>query len=117
MEALKRLLRRLFYRLRKPEIRVSEAKLSGDGNLIDIRYWLSRPDLFNPDSSVFLTHDETGESLFVLRISKFGPVRTKHTRHQNAGNLLLYNKNGIVKHGTKVTLHFDAVSIGDIVVQ
>ena len=117
MMALINLLRRVYYRLRKPEIRVYEAKLSGDGNLIDIRYWLSRPQLFRPDVAVFLTHDDTGEDFFVLQIPKFGPVMTKHAKHQNAGNLLFYNKNGIVECGSKVTLHLGAVSIGGIVVQ
>ncbi len=115
--SVKGLLYRLFYRLRKPEIGVYEARLSGDGNLIDVRYWLSRPDQLNPDCNIFLTHEETGETIHILKIPKFGVIKTMHAKRQYAGNLLLYNRNGLVKPGSTVALHFDNMSATGIVVK
>lgn len=115
--SVKSLLYRCFYWFRKPDIGVYEAKLSGDGNLIDVRYWLSRPDNFNAGCNIFLTHEETGEPIHILQVPKFGAIRTKHTECQYTGNLLLYNRNGLVKPGSKVTLHFDTLSANGIVVK
>jgi hypothetical protein len=114
---IKKLLYRFFYLLRKPDIYIYEAKLSGDGNLIDIRYWLSRPDKLNSNCSIFLTDDDTGEKLRMLQIPKFGAIQTRHSKHLNAGNLLLYNRNGLVKSGSKVTLHFDNLFVRGIAVK
>ena len=115
--SVKGLLYRFFYRLRKPEIGVYEARLSGDGNLIDVRYWFSRPDQLSPDCNIFLTHEETGEAIHILRIPKFGAIKTMHAKSQYTGNLLLYNRNGLVKPGSNVTLHFDSISVSGIVVK
>lgn len=97
----------LIYRFQKPKIFVYEALLSGNGSFVDIRYWLSRPDQVNFKASIYLIYDETGEKLNLMKIAKFGAIRTRHNKLKNTGVLLFYNRNGLIKHGSKVTIHLD----------
>jgi hypothetical protein len=105
-----------FYWLRKPEIRIYEASLSGNGSFIDIRYWLSRPDKIDPKGSIFAVHEDTGDKLYLMKIARFGTIRTHHSKLNSSGNLLLFNRNGLVKHGSKLTLRFDDLIAKDIVI-
>jgi hypothetical protein len=103
-----------FYWLRKPQIRVYEASLSGNGSFIDIRYWISRPDKVNPKGSIFIVHDGSKAKLYLMQIARFGAIRTRHSKFRNTGNLLFYNRNGLVTHGSKISLQFDNLVATDI---
>lgn len=94
------------YRFIKPKLRVDRAILSGDGSFIDIRYWLSRPDKVQGRMAVYLIEEATGEKFELMRFSKFGPIRTRHSKYKTTGILLFRNRNYKIRAGTNVTLVF-----------
>ena len=104
-------------KFRKPKIEVYQALFSGNGSFIDIRYWLSRPDMVNPKGNIYIVHDESGEKLFLMKIAKFGAIRTVHNKYKNSGILLIYNRNGLVKRGSMITLHLDNLTALGVEVQ
>ncbi len=97
----------LKYHIQKPKITVNEACLSGDGSFVDVRYWISRPSLIKPKPKIFLIHEESGEKLNLMKMTKFGTIRTRHHKLKYAGFLLFYNRDGIVKQGDRVTLYYE----------
>lgn len=94
------------YRLKKEEIYINRAQLSGDGSFIDIRYHLSRPDKAQGIFEVFLMEEETGKRFELMRFAKFGPIQTKHNKYQNTGVLLFHNHDNVVRPDSMVTLVF-----------
>ncbi len=107
---------RHFRWLRKPSIRVLEAQMSGNGSFIDMRYWLARPDKIDPKGKIYIIHEESGEKLYLMHIARFGAIRTRHNKYNNTGNLLFYNRNGLVKQGAKVSLYMDELAATGIVI-
>ncbi len=112
MKLLNKIKKRLLYfiyKFMKPKLHIIEALLSGDGSFVDIRYWISKPSALNPRGDVFLTDKESGNKLFLLRVAKIGAVRTRHNKRNTTGVLLFYNKDGLVKSGSKVSLCLDSL--------
>lgn len=95
------------YRFRSERIHVIQALLSGDGSFVDLRYRLSRADKALGRFSVHIVDEETGKRLELVRLAKFGTVRTRHNRLQSLGILLFYNRDKIIRNGSMVTLFFD----------
>ena len=91
-------------KFRKARIKIISARLSGDGSLIDIRYWLSRPDKLRINFNDYLIDEASKQRLYTANFVKFGRIRTKHGKHTTNGVILFYNQNNIVKSGSKVTL-------------
>lgn len=98
----------LTYKLRKPRVLITSARLSGDGSLIDIRYWLSRPDKLQKNYNVHLLSVTNKVKLYPANFVKFGTVKTKHGQNTTNGVVLFYNRNNIIKAGSKVILIFDS---------
>lgn len=98
----------LTFKFRKVRITIVSAQLSGDGSLVDIRYWLSRPDKLRKNSKVYLIDETTKQRLYPANVAKFGTIRTKHGKHTTNGVVLFYNRNNIIKAGSKVILVFDS---------
>lgn len=111
---IKRLMYFFIYKLKKPIINVYEATLSGNGSFVDIRYWLSRPNMINPKGTVYLIDEETGGKLYLMRIAKFGTIRTQHNKHQATGVLLFNNQNGLIKAGSRVSVHLDTLVAANV---
>lgn len=97
------------YKFKKPEIHVYEASLSGNGSFVDIRYWISRPDILNAKVAAYLIDEGTGSRLNLMRIAKFGTIRTQYNKRNNTGVLLFDNRKGIVKSNSRVSLHLDTL--------
>lgn len=98
------------YRFIRPKLKVSQASMSGDGILIDIRYWLSRSDKINPKATPYILTSQN-QKLGLMRVSRFGVIKSKIRKHTNTGILLFYNKNNVVSIGDKVTLYWDDFKI------
>ncbi|HWT74794.1 MAG TPA: hypothetical protein VN258_08785 [Mobilitalea sp.] len=103
------------YRLIRQKLIVTRVSFSGDGSFIDVRYWISRPDKINPKKSPYLI-TEQNQRLGLMRLPKFGAVKTKIRKHTNTGILLFYNNNKAVNIGDKVTLYWDGIKVEDITV-
>lgn len=97
----------LTFKFRKARISIISSRLSGDGSLIDIRYWLSRPDKLRKNFNVYLLDETTKEKLYPANFVKFGTIRTKHGKNTPNGVVLFYNRDNIIKAGSKVILIFD----------
>lgn len=95
-------------KLRKARISIISARLSGDGSLIDVRYWISRPDKLRKNYNVVLLDETTKEKLYPSNFVKFGKIRTKHGKTTTNGVVIFYNRNNIIKAGSKVTVIFDS---------
>jgi len=102
------------YRFRRARVKVTQARLSGDGSFIDIRYLLSRPDQAQGVFPVYLIDKSTGERLELMRLAKFGAIRTKHNKYTNNGVLLFYNRQNIIKSRSRTTLYFGSLVVNDI---
>lgn len=102
------------FRFRRASVKVTQAMLSGDGSFIDIRYWLSRPDQARGAFPVYLVDKTTGERLELMRIAKFGAIRTKHNKYINKGMLLFYNRQNIIKPRSRTTLFLGSLIVDDI---
>ncbi len=98
----------LTYKLRKARITIRSAQLSGDGSLVDIRYWLSRPDKLQENFNAYLIDEATKQRLYPAYFTKFGTIKTKHGKHKTNGVVLFYNRDNIIKAGSKVILVFDS---------
>lgn len=96
----------LTLKFRKTRIVITSARLSGDGSFVDIRYWLSRPDKLMGNINVYLLDEATKEKLYTANIAKYGRIRTRHGKYTANGVILFYNRDNIVKKGSKVTLVF-----------
>ena len=83
-----------------------QALLSGNSSFIDIRYKLSRPDKIRGQFPIYLIDEMTGERFELIRLTKYGAIRTKHNKYQPKGILLFYNRNGAIKRGSRITLFF-----------
>lgn len=92
------------YRFRKSKIHVNRALISGDGSFIDVRYWLSRPDKVQGRFPVYLLDEASGQRFELMRLAKYGAIKTKHSIYQSAGILLFRNRNCKIRPGDKVTL-------------
>lgn len=90
------------YKFRKSQIYINRVTLSGNDSFIDVRYWLSRPDKISGSITVYLIDEATGARFELLRLSKYGLIRTK----QFAGILLFRNRKKQIKPGSKVTIPF-----------
>ncbi len=99
----------LTLKLRKARISISSARLSGGGSLIDIRYWLSRPDKLQRNGTVYLLDETTKEKLYPANFVKFGIIRTIHGKKTTNGVALFFNRNKIIKAGSKVILVYDSL--------
>ncbi len=99
----------LTFKLRKARISISSARLSGSGSLIDIRYWLSRPDKLQRNATVYLLDESTKEKLYPANFVKFGIIRTMHGKRTANGVALFFNRNKIIKAGSKVILVYDTL--------
>ena len=96
-------------KLRKAKVLITSARLSGDRSLIDIRYWLSRPDRLQKNYPLYLLDDATKERLYPANFVKFGTIGTKHGRNTTNGVVLFYNRNNLIKPGSKVVLTVDSL--------
>lgn len=105
------------YKFKKPKIHVYEAVLSGDGSFVDIRYWLSRPDMINPKGTIYLVDEETGNKLNLMKIAKFGAIRTQHDKRKTTGILLFHNQKGLVKAGSRVSVYLDTLVAANVEVK
>ncbi|MGE5328492.1 MAG: hypothetical protein ACM3KR_03165 [Deltaproteobacteria bacterium] len=94
------------YKFRKEKVYINQARLSGAGSFIDIRYRLSRPDKAQGRFPVHLIEEETGQRFELMRLTKFGPIQTKHNKYQHTGVLLFRNHDNIVRPNSMVTLVF-----------
>lgn len=114
-------LRRIFYLLtywlRPPRIYVTQITSSGKGNFIDIRYWLTRPDIEQENTRIFLVDKKSGQRLNLMRLTKYGLIKTKHNKYRNTGFLLFYNQNQVVQKGSEVDLYFDRLKAENIKVE
>lgn len=113
-EYLSKLFYLITYRFRRARIQVNQAILSGDNSFIDIRYWLSRPDKVHGNFPIYLVDESSKEKLGLMRVTKFGFIRTKHSKHQSMGILLFYNRNNIINHESQITLHFGSLNVKNI---
>lgn len=98
----------LTFKLRKARVLITSARISGNSSLIDIRYWLSRPDKLPKNYNVYLVDGATKLRIFPANFVKFGTIKTKHCRNTNNGTVLFYNRNHTIKAGSKVTLIIDS---------
>jgi hypothetical protein len=114
---IKSLLYFLMFKYQKSKIHIYEASLIGKGSLVDIRYWFSRPDKVNPNGNIYLINDETGDKIYLMRISRFGVMRTLHNKFKTTGILLFYNRNGLVKQGSKVSIYFGKLTATNVEVK
>jgi hypothetical protein len=107
---IKHRINRLWFMLtskfRRTRIVITSARLSGDGSFVDIRYWLSRPDKLMRNSDVYLLDAATKEKFYTANIRKCGKIRTRHGKYTANGVILFYNRDNIVKKGSKVILAF-----------
>lgn len=94
----------LRYCFLKDRIVITRAVLSGNGNFVDIRYWLSRPDKTNPQAKIYLIDKETGAHLEVIKLARIGPLKTNHAMLAKTGTALFRNRNDLVSPGSKVSL-------------
>jgi hypothetical protein len=118
MYFIKKLWYDIIFKFRKPKIEVYSANFSGNNSLIDIRYWISRPDKINPKGPVYLIHNDSGKQLSLIRIAKFGPIHTHHNnRYKNTGIMLFYNRDSLVKPGNIITVYLDNLVAGNIEVK
>lgn len=99
----------LTFRFRKARISITSARLSGDGSLIDIRYWLSRPDKLHKNYHFYLLDEVTKEKFYPVNLIKYGTVRTKHGKHTTSGVILFYNRDKKIKVHSKVVLIIDSL--------
>jgi len=107
--------RSITYRLIKPVIKVTRVSLSGDKNFLDIRYWLSRPDKVKGVFPVSLVDENTGEQFQLMRIAKYGIVRTKHkNKFHHSGIMLFRNRNNAIQSGSKVTVIFGSLQANHV---
>lgn len=102
------------YRFRRPKIFVTQAHLSGDGSFVDIRYGLSRPDKAQGRFPVYLIDESTGQRFELMRLPKFGMIKTRHNKFRPSGILLFRNRNNILKPGSIVTLTFGPLEAKNI---
>lgn len=101
---------KIFYaitlKFRRSKIDIYRSVLSGNGSFIDIRYQLTRPDKFKGTFPIYLINEKTNERLYLMRLAKFGTVKTKHQKYQTSGILLFRNNDYLIKAGDTVTLIF-----------
>lgn len=102
---------RIILRFKKQSISVISASISADGSLIDIRYFLTRPDKVNKDENILLIEESTNLNLEVARATKNG---MQNNRRNYNGMLLFNNKNNHVRHGSMVTLVFSGIKVEHI---
>ncbi|MFZ5969645.1 MAG: hypothetical protein ACOYVK_20995 [Bacillota bacterium] len=94
----------LIYPFKKPKLKVIQLQLSGDGRFIDVRYWLSRPDKMKKTTEIYLIDEESGIKCSLVKIPKYGYVRTRHRYKRSMGILLFHNLDNTIRYGSKVTL-------------
>lgn len=96
------------YRFARPKMIVKQASFSGDESFIDIRYWLSRPDIIDPKSNPYLL-TEADQKLVLMHFAKLGAIKSRMGKHTNTGILLFYNKNHAVKKGDSIKLYWNGM--------
>jgi hypothetical protein len=107
----------LTYRFKRPKLTVLNASFSADDSVIDIRYWLSRPDKIDPKTRPYLINAQN-QKLGLMYFPKFGVMQSKIRKHTNTGILLFYNKNKTINiDNNRVTLCWDGLKAENIVVQ
>lgn len=113
MKAVKRISNlwyRATYRFTRPTIKVLKASFSGDGSFVDVRYWLSRPDLLNSKITPYLITAQN-QRLELMHLSKFGAIKSRNRKHTNTGILLFYNKDMVVVKGDRVMLYWGELKV------
>lgn len=111
---IKNLLYFLKNKYQKSKVHIYEASLIGNGSIVDIRYWLTRPDKVIHNGNIYLVDEETGVKIFLIRISKYGVMRTRHNNSTITGILLFYNQNRIVKPGSKISVCLDNLTATNV---
>ena len=106
----------IIFLLKKPVIKVTDAFLSGDGNFIDVRYWLSKP-IQNFSNSVFLLDEHSGFKIELMSIPKYGKLKTRHRKYFQKGVLLFVNYNKIIKVGSAISLFYGNIKVSKITVK
>lgn len=101
----------------RPRIHVIQVLLSGNGSFIDVRYWLSRPEKARGRIPVCLINEVTGERFYLMKLAKFGTIRTRHVKNQQAGILLFRNRNNSIKRGSKITLIYGPFQVKHLEIQ
>ncbi len=105
------------YRFRGDKIHICQAVLSGHGSFVDIRYRLSRPDRAQGRFPVYLVDEATGSRFELMRLPRYGRIRTKHNKYQASGILLFRNRSNIIRTGSRVTLVFGPLRVQHIEVK
>ncbi|MCX7745933.1 MAG: hypothetical protein N2645_03435 [Clostridia bacterium] len=98
------------YRLKKQRIFVDKALLSKNGNFIDVRYRLSRPDKCTKETAVFMVDEETGQKLYLVNFVQFDRIKKKYAGKVCNDVFLFYNRGGVVRKGSKVSLFLGALN-------
>lgn len=101
---IKRILTIFRYGLRRNRIIVTQAVLCGKGSFVDIRYWLSQPEMVSPQTKIYLIHQETRTHLEIMKLARIGPLQTNHAVSMKTGAALFRNRNNLVTPGSKVSL-------------
>lgn len=111
---LKKLWNKLTYRFRTPKVCVTRAQLSGNDSFVDIRYRVIRPNKIKGIALIYLIDEATGEKLNLMKIPRYGSVKTKHSSNQEEGVLLFRNLNKTVNNKSKLTLVYDKYKVEHI---
>lgn len=114
---LKKLWFKFTYRFKKEKINIQKVQLSGEGNFIDVRYSLNRPDKALVVNTTYLIDELTGKLLYLMALPRMGKIQTRHKRDKAGGVLLFRNLDGVIKPGSKVTLVFGKFEVKNIVVE
>ena len=107
----------LRYRFVRPKLVVNHAYFSGGGGMIDIRYWLSRPDKLKPNETPYLVTAK-GVKLGLLHIFKFGAMQSQRRKHTNTGILLFSNAGlAVNKKNNRVKLFWGGLESKEVAVK
>lgn len=107
---LKKIWYLFIYRFKKLDLDVLQARLTGDTSFIDIRYIISRPDKLKQNIPIYLIDESNGQRIHLMKLSRYGTIKTKHTKYQSKGVLLFINRNNIIKPHSKVTLVYGDIN-------
>mgnify|MGYP000939581470 FL=1 len=103
------------YRFKREKLYIIKAQLSGDGSFIDIRYSLTRPDRIKSKEHIYLIEEKSGKKFYLMRLPRYGPIKTKHNKFQHTGILLFRNIENKIKSGSNFTLVFGKFKVKGII--
>lgn len=110
------LLKNFFRRLAKPNLHVYSARMTGAGKLIEIRYRITRAGRPGVPGAGSLTPEGSGENLRMLLAESPGADQTRPGKNRIC-NALFYNRDTLVKPGSKVTFRLGGLSAKGIAIK